>query len=193
MQGLWHVSTHHRWRCSVHSPTGNSVSISWILFQEKDSPENTWRKSSGNTNFSPSTKKNSNPPSTSTIRKKEIICKMIWKLRRKMSKRKTHRNNWKTEKMCMEELRKIQWNDMSKIFVEYGHPILFLKLYFSLKMYQTEMKKELKAYCCQWNRNGVTGSMLNENIVSLLIPCYNGEQFVERCLINVLEQDMHNI
>ena len=39
----------------------------------------------------------------------------------------------KTEKMCMEELRKIQWNDMSKIFVEYGHPILFLKLYFSLK------------------------------------------------------------
>ena len=28
-------------------------------------------------NFSPSTKKNSNPPSTSTIRKKEIICKMI--------------------------------------------------------------------------------------------------------------------
>lgn len=26
--------------------------------------------------------------------------------------------------------------------------------------------------------------MLNENIVSLLIPCYNGEQFVERCLIN---------
>ena len=51
----------------------------------------------------------------------------------------------KTEKMCMEELRKIQWNDMSKIFVEYGHPILFLKLYFSLKMYQTEMKKELKS------------------------------------------------
>ena len=35
----------------------------------------------------------------------------------------------------------------------------------------------------------VTGSMLNENIVSLLIPCYNGEQFVERCLINVLEQE----
>ena len=31
--------------------------------------------------------------------------------------------------------------------------------------------------------------MLNENIVSLLIPCYNGEQFVERCLINVLEQE----
>lgn len=28
--------------------------------------------------------------------------------------------------------------------------------------------------------------MLNENIVSLLIPCYNGEQFVERCLINVI-------
>ena len=27
--------------------------------------------------LSPSTKKNSNPPSTSTIRKKEIICKMI--------------------------------------------------------------------------------------------------------------------
>lgn len=31
--------------------------------------------------------------------------------------------------------------------------------------------------------------MLNENIVSPLIPCYNGEQFVERCLINVLEQE----
>lgn len=45
------------------------------IISRKDSPENTWRKSSGNTNFSPSTKKNSNPPSTSTIRKKEIICK----------------------------------------------------------------------------------------------------------------------
>lgn len=31
--------------------------------------------------------------------------------------------------------------------------------------------------------------MLNDNIVSLIIPCYNGAQFVERCLINVLEQE----
>lgn len=29
--------------------------------------------------------------------------------------------------------------------VEIMDPILFLKLYFSLKMYQTEMKKELKS------------------------------------------------
>lgn len=47
------------------------------IISRKGFSKNTWRKSSGNTNFSLSTKKNLNQPSTSTIRKKEIICKMI--------------------------------------------------------------------------------------------------------------------
>ena len=34
--------------------------------------------------------------------------------------------------------------------------------------------------------------MLNKDIVSLIIPCYNGEQFVERCMRNILEQDYVN-
>ncbi len=70
-------------RCSAHSPTGNSVSVNQILFQEKGSPENTWRKLSGNTNFSLSTKKNLESAINFNNMEKEIIPQNNLKLRRK--------------------------------------------------------------------------------------------------------------
>ena len=48
------------------------------------------------------------------------------------------------QKICFEQLRNLKWKNTSEVYLKYGNPIKFLRLYFELKIYQTRMRKEIK-------------------------------------------------
>ena len=57
---------------------------------------------------------------------------------------KTIRLDESMKKFCDKELKRIEWDRFSDIYIRYGQIIKFLKLYLKLKIYRTEQKQEIK-------------------------------------------------
>lgn len=49
-----------------------------------------------------------------------------------------------SKEFCQEQLRRIRWDGLSEIYFKYGKSMELFSLYFKLKMYRTEQKREIK-------------------------------------------------
>ena len=45
---------------------------------------------------------------------------------------------------CLNQKRKIDWDNFSKVYIDFGKPVHFIRIYIKLKIYKTSQKREIK-------------------------------------------------
>ena len=45
----------------------------------------------------------------------------------------------------------------------------------------------------QTNKNNIQEKIMNEPLISIIIPIYNGEKYIDKCLSNVVAQTYKNL